>query len=92
VSPERQNVIRAITDNVAGQVRRSFIAQGRQPGPSAGLLAAMMVGLVSGAARYAALVDGIDVVAAGELAAEVIIAACGHLDLAVLDKIDSAEH
>ncbi len=88
-NPLQQAVVDTITERVTIQIRRHLAAHGRQPGPSAGLLAAMLVALTGGAARCVQQSGGeLDPASAGELAASFIMAAIQHLDHAVLDAID----
>ncbi|HEX3792179.1 MAG TPA: TetR/AcrR family transcriptional regulator [Pseudonocardiaceae bacterium] len=91
MSPARQGMVDLITRFVAKRVRSYLRQVGREPGPSAELLAAMMVGLVSSAAHLTLKVEGLDPIAAGELATSFIQASVRHLTpeaLAALDAID----
>lgn len=86
----RRELVDAIAERVAEQIRRYLTAHGRVPGPSAELLAAMMVGVgvVGKAAEHTLRIDGLDPPAAGELATRFIVAALGNLDPGLLDSID----
>ncbi|MEV4052477.1 TetR/AcrR family transcriptional regulator [Amycolatopsis sp. NPDC049688] len=89
---EMSNERRALADTVAtlvlGQIREHLIAHGRPVGPSADLLAAMMVGLVGRAAMHVSHSPGLDPIASGELATGFVMAALRGLDPALLDHVD----
>ncbi|HKS98053.1 MAG TPA: TetR/AcrR family transcriptional regulator [Rugosimonospora sp.] len=85
-----QPVVDAISERVEEQVRNFLTALGRTPGPSAGLLAAILVALTGGAARHVQHSGKIDPAAAGELATALIMAAINGLDPSMLDAIDGA--
>jgi AcrR family transcriptional regulator len=87
-NPHQQAVVDTITEQVEAQVRRHMTAVGRAPGPSAGLIAAILVALTGGAARYVQRSGQIGPAAAGELATSFIMAALGGLDPALLDAVD----
>lgn len=88
MSATRQGVVELITGRVADQIRGYLVHQGRKAGPSVELLASMMVGLVGAAAQHTIVVDGLDPLAAGELATAFIGAAVRNLDVSVVDKVD----
>ncbi|MEW2356388.1 TetR/AcrR family transcriptional regulator [Spirillospora sp. NPDC029432] len=88
LGPVREQIAGTITEAVAGQIRDHLAAEGRPPGPSAGLLAAMLVGMTGKAAAHALRAD-LDPLASGELTARVVMAALQHLDPGALDLVDT---
>lgn len=87
LTPVRQDLVDTIKRAVADQIRRYLTEHDRDPGPSADLLAAMLVGMVGAAAGHA-LRSGLDPLAAGELATRFIISALRDLGPEALDQID----
>jgi AcrR family transcriptional regulator len=86
-APTHQELITLIEARVAEQIEQALVEIGRTPGPSTGLLAAMMVSLCGAAARHA-LHHSISPSAAGELASGFITAAITTLDPGLLDAVD----
>jgi AcrR family transcriptional regulator len=84
----RRGLVDTITERVAQQIRRYLTDHDHRPGPSAELLAAMMVGIVGKAAEFTLRIDHLDPLAAGEFATRFIMAALNNLDPALLDTID----
>src|SRR5205823_10293909 len=67
MAPVRRDLVDMITGRVAEQIRRQLRNLGLRPGPSTELLAAMMVGLVGGAARHIQRAGQPGPIEAGEL-------------------------
>lgn len=88
MSNERRALADTIAAHVLGQIHEYLTAHGRRIGPSADLLAAMMVGLVGRAAMLVSHSPGLDPIAAGELATGFVMAALRGLDPALLERID----
>jgi AcrR family transcriptional regulator len=85
----RNELTQSITDRVAGRFRASHSRRGRPvPGPSANLLAAMVVGIAIHGARHALLVQLVDAELAGELASALAYAGMRHLDRDIMTRID----
>jgi AcrR family transcriptional regulator len=78
----------ALTERVAGLIRGFRAEHGRQTGPSAELLAAVVVAMGIAGARQAVLVDRIDPLVAGDLAASLAQAALRHVSPPALDAVD----
>jgi AcrR family transcriptional regulator len=87
LTPVRQDLVETIKRAVADQIRLYLTEHDRTPGPSADLLAAMLVGMVGAAAGHA-LRSGLDPLAAGELATRFIISALRDLGPEALDNVD----
>ena len=88
IARPRLELVALITQSVADQVRRYLADHGRTAGPSAELLAVLMVTMVGQAAEWTATTEGVDPLAAGNLACGLIIAAVPGLDPGLLDAID----
>jgi AcrR family transcriptional regulator len=84
----RRGLVDTITERVADQIRRYLAGRDRSAGPSAGLLAAMMVGIVGQAAEYTLRTEDFEPLAAGEIATRFIMAALSNLDPGILEPLD----
>lgn len=86
----RAGLVDVITGRVTDQIRGYLATLDRHPGPSAELLAGVLVGIVGKAAEYTLRPDSADPLAVGELTVRFIMAALAHLDPALMDAIDKA--
>lgn len=81
--PSRLQLVELITSRVAEQVGRYLTSRGHTPGPNAGILAAMLVGVV-GKAAETALRQEQDPLQAGRVATAFIMNGLAHLPPEVL--------
>jgi AcrR family transcriptional regulator len=89
-SPEQRNLYGLMIERVADGIRAYLTARGRAIGPSAQLLAEMLVGLVGRAVGKAQRDDRLDPMAAGELAVSFVVSALRHVEIAAIDAVDAA--
>lgn len=87
-SPEQRNLYELMIDRVAKRIRSYLSGRGRDIGPSAQLLAEMLVGLVGRAVGHALREDDLDPMAAGELAVSFIVSALRNINCEALAAAD----
>jgi AcrR family transcriptional regulator len=87
-SPEQRKLYGLMIERVSAGIRSYLSQRGREIGPSAQLLAEMLVGLVGRAVGRALRDDELDPMAVGELAVSFVVSALRHLDATAIDAVD----
>jgi hypothetical protein len=87
-SPEQRNLYDLMIERVAQRIRSYRADRGRATGPSAQLLAEMLVGLVGRAVGHTLRDDQLDREPVGELIVSFVASALRHVDSAAIEAVD----
>ncbi|HEY3751855.1 MAG TPA: TetR/AcrR family transcriptional regulator [Pseudonocardiaceae bacterium] len=87
-SPEQRNLYDLMIERVAQRIRSYRADRGRETGPSAQLLAEMLVGLVGRAVGHTLRDDQLDREPVGELIVSFVASALRHVDSETIEAVD----